>query len=160
MSGAEYYKNLPKKRMAAGALLFDADGKLLILKPTYKDHWSIPGGVIEANESPREACVREIEEEVGLKIKNLKFLCVDYHRNEGNETGESLQFMFGAMVPLSADDVAAIRLQESEIGEYKFSSTHDALEMVGERLGRRIRKCLSIINGTGTAGLYLEEGEK
>jgi ADP-ribose pyrophosphatase YjhB (NUDIX family) len=38
--------------MAAGALLFDEDGRILLVEPTYKPYWEIPGGVVEADESP------------------------------------------------------------------------------------------------------------
>ncbi|MEO0768780.1 MAG: NUDIX hydrolase [Cyanobacteria bacterium J06649_4] len=46
--------------MGAGGLFFDSEGRLLILKPTYRNDWLIPGGVVEANESPRHACMREV----------------------------------------------------------------------------------------------------
>jgi 8-oxo-dGTP pyrophosphatase MutT (NUDIX family) len=35
-----------------------------LLEPTYKEDWEIPGGIIEENESPREACKREVLEEL------------------------------------------------------------------------------------------------
>lgn len=35
MTENDYYKNLPKKRMGAGALLFNKNDELLIVKPTY-----------------------------------------------------------------------------------------------------------------------------
>src|SRR5260370_14699151 len=42
--------------VSAGALIFDRAGRLLILKPTYKSGWTIPGGVMEADgETPWEA---------------------------------------------------------------------------------------------------------
>ena len=48
---------LPGIPVSAGALIFDRAGLLLILKPTYKSGWTIPGGVMEADgESPWEAC--------------------------------------------------------------------------------------------------------
>ena len=40
---------LPAIPASAGALVFDQAGRLLILKPTYKSGWSIPGGVMEAD---------------------------------------------------------------------------------------------------------------
>ena len=104
----QYYKGLPKKRMGVGALFFNEKDELLILKPTYKDYWSIPGGIIDANESPREACIREIKEETGLNISSVKFLCVDYCRNLGNEKGESLQFMFYGGI-LSENQISNIK---------------------------------------------------
>ena len=40
---------LPAVPVSAGALIFDRGGRLLILKPTYKSGWTIPGGVMEAD---------------------------------------------------------------------------------------------------------------
>jgi hypothetical protein len=40
---------LPAIPVSAGALIFDQAGRLLILRPTYKSGWTIPGGVMEAN---------------------------------------------------------------------------------------------------------------
>src|SRR5690606_12767250 len=60
-----YQRTLPRKRVSAGCLLFDEAGRLLIVNPTYKDGWEIPGGAVEANESPLDGCIREIREELG-----------------------------------------------------------------------------------------------
>ncbi|MCP5099570.1 MAG: NUDIX hydrolase, partial [Chloroflexi bacterium] len=77
MSDLTYQQSLPKKRMSAGALFFDELGRLLVVNPTYKPTWEIPGGAIELNESPYQGCKREIEEELGL-IRNLvRLICVD-----------------------------------------------------------------------------------
>jgi 8-oxo-dGTP diphosphatase len=66
--------------MAAGLLLFDAAGRVLLVKPTYKDHWDVPGGVVESNESPRDAARRELGEELGLDREPGELLCVDWSR--------------------------------------------------------------------------------
>ena len=34
--------------------------------------WSLPGGHLEFNEAPEETAVREVVEETGIKIKNLR----------------------------------------------------------------------------------------
>ena len=48
---------LPAIPVSAGALIFDRSGRLLILKPTYKSGWTIPGGIMEADgETPWDAC--------------------------------------------------------------------------------------------------------
>ena len=61
---------LPAIPASAGALIFDRNGRLLIMKPTYKSGWTIPGGVMEADgESPWEACQREVREECGLHVR-------------------------------------------------------------------------------------------
>jgi ADP-ribose pyrophosphatase YjhB (NUDIX family) len=46
-----------------------------ILLVQYKDKsWGIPGGLMELGESVEECARREIKEEIGLEIKNLKLL--------------------------------------------------------------------------------------
>jgi 8-oxo-dGTP diphosphatase len=49
-------------RMAAGIAIRDPGGRILLVRPTYKDGWDIPGGYVEPGESPAEACRRELKE--------------------------------------------------------------------------------------------------
>ena len=42
---AGYSATLPRKRMAAGVLFRDHDGRVLLVEPVYKDYWEIPGAV-------------------------------------------------------------------------------------------------------------------
>ena len=60
---------VPRVPASAGALLFDAQSRLLVLKPSYKRGWTIPGGQLEEDgETPWEACRRETREECGIEI--------------------------------------------------------------------------------------------
>jgi ADP-ribose pyrophosphatase YjhB (NUDIX family) len=62
---------LPAIPVSSGALIFDRSGRLLILKPTYKSGWTIPGGVMEADrETPWQACRREVREECGIELRH------------------------------------------------------------------------------------------
>lgn len=40
----------------------------------YQDCWSLPGGPILASETPEEACLRKLEEDIGLKVEYLEQL--------------------------------------------------------------------------------------
>lgn len=148
-----YYKTLPKKRMGVGALFLNENNELLIVKPSYKDHWSVPGGVVDENESPQKACKREVKEEIGLDIERPKFLCVDW-TSPTPEKGESLQFIFfgGA---LQQEQINKIKLQADEISEYQFLSLEKALPLLSEKLKRRIPKCLEAMKNN--TALYLED---
>ena len=64
-------KTLPKKRVASGALIFNEKEEFIIVEPSYKSDWEIPGGGIEKNESPQEALIREIKEELGVDLDAL-----------------------------------------------------------------------------------------
>src|ERR1035441_8047479 len=56
----QYIASLARKRMAAGSLFRDEDGRVLLVDPTYKPTWDLPGGVVEKEESPHAACRREV----------------------------------------------------------------------------------------------------
>nr|BFE76200.1 hypothetical protein GCM10020092_095010 [Actinoplanes digitatis] len=44
----DFTATLPRKRMAAGVLLSDGRDRVLLVEPTYKPYWEIPGGTVEA----------------------------------------------------------------------------------------------------------------
>ncbi len=153
MDPGNFWKTIPKKRMASGALIFNEKNELLIVKPAYKNTWSIPGGVIDANESPREACVREIKEEIGLAVTSLRFLCVTYYRNPGTEKGESLQFMFHGGT-LENEDIARMMIPKEEISEFRFLPVEAALPLLGKGLAHRIPLCIKALKKNQP--IYLE----
>ena len=85
---------LPAIPVSAGALIFDREGRLLILKPTYKPGWTIPGGVMEADgETPWEACRREVREECGLEVSRGRLACMDFRRPRPGRPG-GVRFLF------------------------------------------------------------------
>ena len=152
----DYQRRLPKKRISAGCLLFDGEGRLLIVNPTYKDGWEIPGGVVEANESPLAGCAREVHEELGLDRRPVALLCVDFTPETSDRT-ESLNFIFYGGV-LSPDEIAAIRLPEKELSEFCFLEPEEAMGLLKRRLRRRVTRSLGLIAAGRT--IYLEEQEQ
>src|SRR5580704_2048502 len=85
---------VPAIPASAGALIFDRSGRLLILKPTYKSGWTIPGGVMEADgETPWQACTREVREECGIDLRRGRLACVDFRRPRPGSPG-GIRFLF------------------------------------------------------------------
>lgn len=156
MSSLEYQNSLPKKRMGSGALFFSESNELLLVEPSYKPTWEIPGGVVEAHESPRVCCEREVLEELGLHIKIGRLLCLDY--NATTETRlESLMFIFDGGV-LSESQIRSIQLQDSELLSYRFFS-YDALpDNLSATLKQRVQAGWRRRDGIGEFDAYLEEG--
>jgi len=64
------------KRDSAKAIIIDEEGKVLIVRINEEmggaGMWDIPGGGIEKGETAEQALKREVFEETGLKIKNIK----------------------------------------------------------------------------------------
>lgn len=76
----------------AGVILFNRKGEFLLLLrddiPTigYPNHWTIAGGVIEEGETPEAAALREVEEEIGVRLASAPLFRLyeieDGHREE------------------------------------------------------------------------------
>ncbi|OGF26113.1 hypothetical protein A2303_04915 [Candidatus Falkowbacteria bacterium RIFOXYB2_FULL_47_14] len=150
----EYYNNLPKKRIGAGVIILNGKEEVLIVKPGYKDHWSIVGGVVDENESPLKAARRETKEEIGIELKDARFLCVDHVLDNGK--GESLQFIFYGG-KLDEEEIKKIKIDGKEIVEYKFVKTDDALRLLSENSRIRLSKCFKALKND--TAIY-SEGDK
>jgi 8-oxo-dGTP pyrophosphatase MutT (NUDIX family) len=61
---------------AAGAVILDGQGRILLQEKTFEPGWFLPGGAIEPGEHPEEALVREVAEETGLIVRPGKVLLI------------------------------------------------------------------------------------
>jgi len=147
-----FHDTLPKKRMGSGALFLNEQGQLLLVNPTYKPQWEIPGGIVEENESPREACIREVKEELGIVLVEPRLLCVDYTHAQPERT-ESLMFIFWGGV-LTESEIALIRLPVDELSEYRFVASDEISLLLTRTLADRVLQSLERIDSQAT--LYME----
>jgi len=97
---------------AAGVLFFDATERVMLVRPTYKPGWDIPGGYVEQDESPLAACRREVREELGITPPIGRLVVVDWapHPDEGDK----VVFVFDGD-ELSPGDLAALHLDPAEL---------------------------------------------
>ena len=143
---------LPRIPASAGGLIHDGSGRVLILKPTYKSGWTIPGGQIESTgESPWEGCRREVAEETGLVVSSGRLVCVDFLRPKAGRPG-GLRFLFDCGV-LADHQLGGIVLQEEEIGDHRWARPDEASALLSGPVGRRVAHGLE-----ATETVYLEDG--
>jgi 8-oxo-dGTP diphosphatase len=140
--------------MAAGALFRDEIGRVLLVEPTYKPNWEIPGGAVERDESPTAACRREVIEELGLDRSIGRVLAVDWVPSRP-ERPEGLILIYDGGV-LTEDVIAAIRLDPDELASYAFVEADQVGERASELLTRRLTACLDAVSAGTT--LSLENG--
>lgn len=127
-------------RVAAGALFFNDDGHVLLVKPSYKNRWDIPGGYVEPGESPRAACIREVNEELGLSINLGSMLVVDWAPASGE--GDKILFIFDAGT-LCADDQQNIDFLDGEITEWRFVNNEQLERLAPPRLMLRVKAAIA-----------------
>lgn len=146
------WPQVPRIPASAGAMIFDPVGRLLILKPTYKKGWTIPGGQVDADgESPWAACRRETLEECGLVVERGRLACVDYLPPKPDRPG-GVRFLFDCgTFPSEAFD--AVTLQAEEIGDWRLVELQDALQLLSGPLRRRISQ-----TAERASFVYLEDG--
>lgn len=68
-----------------GGIILNKEGKFLLIQRGKKSKnevgmWGFPGGALEFGETIEEAIIREVQEELGVKIKPLKKLAPVNHR--------------------------------------------------------------------------------
>ena len=143
---------VPRVPASAGALLFDRHGRLLVLKPTYKAGWTLPGGQMEADgETPWEACRREVREECGLEVTGGRLVAVDFLRPRPGRAG-GVRFLFDCG-PLDEGSLDGVVVQPEEISEHRWVPVAEALSMLSGPLRRRVGAAVAL-----DGCVYLEDG--
>jgi 8-oxo-dGTP pyrophosphatase MutT (NUDIX family) len=135
---------------AAAALFTNPAGRTLLVKPNYRDHWSLAGGILDDGEPPHVGCRREVAEELGLDIEPGPLLVVGWSAPDGIRPRPIVHFVFDGGV--LADDTP-IRLQESELDDYRFVDADDLPRYLPPMISIRVAAGLRS-RGTGTT-VYL-----
>ncbi|MDE3722169.1 NUDIX hydrolase [Nocardiopsis sp. N85] len=119
---------------SAGALIRSTSGRVLLVERTYRPEapWTLPGGVIEAGETPRQACAREPYEESGGLTRVERPLVVD-------RVGDLVHRVFTAELP----EGARIRLPERELASWAWVAPDALSGVLPARIVRRVREAIA-----------------
>lgn len=137
---------------ATSVLFLDDDGQVLIVEPTYKPRWEIPGGEVEKGETPREACMRVLHDQLQLDLSPGRLLVVDWAPLVREER---VRFVFdgGSLTEAQLD---RIELAPDVLTSWAFLSPDELFVMMEPRMVRRVQAAIDA-HGTGVP-TYLEGG--
>ncbi|GAA3026819.1 NUDIX domain-containing protein [Streptomyces glomeratus] len=155
---AAYIASLPRVLAGAAALFRDAEGRVLLVEPNYREGWALPGGTVESDtgETPRQGARRETAEEIGLDVELGRLLAVDWVH--GTARPPLVAYLYDGGV-LGEEDLKAIRLQEEELLSWRLVPREQLVEYLPGALGRRVLAALDVLaEGAGT--VELENGHR
>jgi ADP-ribose pyrophosphatase YjhB (NUDIX family) len=148
--------SLARPMMGAGVLFVDDVGRVLLVRPSYKAGWDIPGGVVEPGESPRTAAARELLEELGVGAPFGRLLTVDWAQDD--VLGDKLLWVFEGE-PIDEATAALLRVDGEELLEVGWRAPSEITELCPPPLARRLLNALrEKAAGTGDR-VYTEDGE-
>lgn len=115
----------PQKMVVVKVIIKSDQGRVLLAKPDYKKSWQLPGGGVDDNESPEQAAVREVKEELNLDISqdSLQIKGTIY------KADEELLFVIYESTPLISED-AKFTLQGDEITDFQFADVYDVAPLL------------------------------
>jgi 8-oxo-dGTP diphosphatase len=134
-----WFAQLPGVVVAAGALITDPSGRILLVKPNYRDHWTLPGGICEHGEPPHLGCAREVTEEVGLHLLIGALLAIDWSQPYGEQARPIMHFVFDGGTIGDGDDIV---LQAEELDESRFVPAGEVAGYLAPYGMRRVRAAL------------------
>lgn len=152
----EYYRSLPRHIAGAGVILHDRDQRLLLVKPSYRATWEIPGGGMADGEYPQETARREVMEELGLELTPGRLLAVDWVPAQVDGRPALANYLFDGGL-IEEDEISKrIRLQDGELTDWKLAAPAEWDAMLVPHMTRRLHACASALE-TGTTA-YLQHG--
>lgn len=155
---ATYIASLPRVLAGAAALYRDAEGRVLLVEPNYREGWVLPGGTIESDqgESPRSAARRESAEEIGIDVPLGRLLAVDWVL--GADRPPLVAYLYDGGV-LDAAQLASITLQEEELISWRLVDPAELTAYLHGSLGLRTEEAYRVLQ-SGEGAAELENGRR
>ena len=138
-SGFIYFVFLSRMKAIAAIILENDEGKFLLYlrdnKPDipFPDHWDLIGGHIEEGETPEEALLREVKEELDLDLKEYTF----YRKYEclTGDAYENIKYIYFGKINLPIEKVTLLEgvrpqyFSKEEIPNVKFANILKSIVM-------------------------------
>ena len=115
----------PQKMIVVKVVIKSDLGNILLAKPDYKKTWQLPGGGVENGESPEQAAVREVKEELNLDILDSDLAI----KGTIYKPDEELLFIVYEYTKLIAEDIK-FDLQADEITDFQFAQVQNVAPLL------------------------------
>ncbi len=83
------------RSVTVDAIVTNERGQILLIKrknQPYQDHWALPGGYLDQNETIIQGALRELKEETGLSADNAELL--GFYDNPKRDPKQNVSFVY------------------------------------------------------------------
>ena len=118
------------------------DNSVVLVRHWYNSLWVFPGGGINKYETPEDAAIRELKEEVGIENIQLEYLLGTYSNNREGKSDTVYCFVAFIKSPISKNNKFNIEI--SDIQTFDFDKLPDGTsEATRERLKEYLNNDIS-----------------
>lgn len=114
-------------------LIFDEEGRILLVHRTDYDLWNLPGGCSEAGETPWHTATREIKEETGFDAEIIKLVNVSFKAYKNDIIFTFLCKITGGQATLSDE---SDKIKYFKIDEIPPNTSISQVERIKDFLGK------------------------
>lgn len=144
--------NIAAPEAAAHAVLVDDRGWVLIVKPSYKKRWHLPGGFVHIGETPARALGREVGEELGIEPELAGPAVVAWAPHAGAD-----RILFLYVGRLTAEERDRVSIDGAEIVGWTTLAPEHLDERLHPRVAERVRAALEASRSGRT--VYIEHDD-
>ena len=115
-----------KFTVSVAVVIVNENEKILLLNHVLRSDsgWGIPGGFMQSGEQPEAAVKREIREETGLELKNIKLLGM-------RTTNRHIEFLYRAS-PVGTARVRSLEI--NELGWFKINEMPEKMSQIQKKI--------------------------
>lgn len=131
-----FFTTIPRKLVAAAVVCRDGAGRLLVVHDRFRDHWTVPGGVVDAREDPAAGATRETWEEAGVRVRIGDLLGVFAY-----PVPDRVLLVYAAVPDAPTPD--PVPVQDHEISAVRWTPLDEALTLLNPATRAQVTRCLT-----------------
>lgn len=121
--------NNPEVRYGARGIVQRKDGMIAIFNKLNKNEYKLPGGGIDIGESPEQAFLREVLEETGCIVNEMKLIGIA-EELKSKQNFKQISYVFISNVKEQTGKLSLTKKEQDEGGQIIWISPKEALERI------------------------------